>query len=98
MGPVPDTRVDFSGGDMATERLTIRQIAGLTGVSRSTVSRVLNAHPNVSPETREHVLQVIRERGFEPHPAARSLASRRSTASEPDQPTQRQDSGSASYK
>jgi LacI family transcriptional regulator len=62
---------------MAEGKLTIRQIAKLAGVSRSTVSRVLNEHPNVSPEAREQVLQVVAETGFHPDPIARSLSSRR---------------------
>jgi LacI family transcriptional regulator len=68
---------DFSKGIMAEEKLTIRQIAKLAGVSRSTVSRVINDHPNVSPETRDQVLQVVAETGFHPDPIARSLSSRR---------------------
>ncbi len=63
---------------MPTEKLTIRQIAKLAGVSRSSVSRVLNNHPNVSPETREQVQRVITETGYQPDPIARSLSSRRS--------------------
>lgn len=62
---------------MAEEKLTIRQIAKLAAVSRSTVSRVLNDHHNVSPETRERVLQIVAETGFYPDPVARSLSSRR---------------------
>jgi LacI family transcriptional regulator len=62
---------------MAEGKLTIRQIAKLAGVSRSTVSRVINDHPNVSPETREQVLQIVAETGFRPDPIARSLSSRR---------------------
>jgi LacI family transcriptional regulator len=62
---------------MAEGKLTIRQIAELAGVSRSTVSRVLNDHPNVSSAKREQVLQVIAETGFRPDPIARSLSSRR---------------------
>jgi LacI family transcriptional regulator len=62
---------------MVDGKLTIRQIAKLSGVSRSTVSRVINDHPNVSPETREQVLQVVAETGFRPDPIARSLSSRR---------------------
>jgi LacI family transcriptional regulator len=57
--------------------LTLKEIAELAGVSRSTASRVLNDHPGVRPEVRERVLQVIREQDFRPDPAARSLASRR---------------------
>lgn len=57
--------------------LTLKQIAELAGISRSTASRVLNQHPSVRPEVRERVLQVMREYGFQPDPVARSLASRR---------------------
>ncbi len=57
--------------------LTLKEIAELAGVSRSTASRVLNDHPGVRPAVRERVLQVIREQSFQPDPAARSLAARR---------------------
>jgi LacI family transcriptional regulator len=67
-----------TGGLMPTEKLTIRHIAKLAGVSRSSVSRVLNNHPNVSLETREQVQKVITETGYQPDPVARSLSSRRS--------------------
>lgn len=67
--------------------LTLKQIAELAGVSRSTASRVLNDRPGVSPEVRERVLIVMREQGFRPDPVARSLASRRSTGSDADQPS-----------
>jgi len=59
-------------------KLTLEQIADLSGVSRSTVSRVINNHPSVKPEVRERVQEVIAETGYHPDPAARSLASRRS--------------------
>jgi LacI family transcriptional regulator len=45
-------------------RATIRDIADLAGVSIATVSRVLNDRPDVAPETRENVLQVVRKHGF----------------------------------
>ncbi len=57
--------------------LTLEGIAHLAGVSRSTVSRVINDHPSVRDEVREQVWQVIHETGYQPHAAARSLASRR---------------------
>lgn len=59
-------------------KLTLEEIAKLSGVSRSTVSRVVNGHPNVSPEVRQRVAKVIAETGYQPDPAARSLATRRS--------------------
>jgi LacI family transcriptional regulator len=65
-------------GLMPTEKLTIRQIAKLAGASRSSVSRVLNNHPNVSPELRDRVQTVIAETGYRPDPVARSLSNRRS--------------------
>ncbi len=57
---------------------TLEQIATLAGVSRSTVSRVINNHPNVDAETRARVWQVVHEHRFMPNSAARTLASRRS--------------------
>jgi LacI family transcriptional regulator len=57
--------------------LTLEQIAELAGVSRSTVSRVVNDQPSVRTEVRERVWQVIEETGYQPHAAARSLVTRR---------------------
>ncbi len=59
-------------------RLKLEDIGRMAGVSRSTVSRVINDEPNVSPEARARVDEVIRRTGFTPHAAARSLVSRRS--------------------
>jgi LacI family transcriptional regulator len=57
--------------------LTLEEIAKLAGVSRSTVSRVINDQPNVRTPVRERVWHVIRETGYQPHAAARSLVTRR---------------------
>ena len=43
-----------------------------------TVSRVLNDHPNVRPQTRQRVLDAMRELDFKPNTAARTLVTRRS--------------------
>lgn len=43
---------------------TVRSIAALAGVSRGTVSRVLNNQPDVSPEVRARVLHIIEETGY----------------------------------
>ena len=56
--------------------LTLEGIAKLAGVSRSTVSRVINNQPNVREPVRERVWQVIHETGYQPHAAARSLVTR----------------------
>ena len=58
--------------------LTLEDIAKRAGVSRSTVSRVVNGSPNVSIEVRKRVLKVIQATGYQPNIAARSLASQRS--------------------
>jgi LacI family transcriptional regulator len=57
--------------------LTLEEIAELAGVSRSTVSRVINDRPNVRDQVRERVQQVIHDTGYQPHAAARSLVTRR---------------------
>ena len=49
------------------------EIAKLANVSRSTVSRVLNNHSNVSPRTRERIEAIIREQNYVPDAAARNL-------------------------
>jgi len=56
---------------------TIKEIAKLAGVSRSTVSRVINHDPNVSEQTRRKVQAIIDELGYQPNPVARSLISGR---------------------
>src|SRR2546430_8063529 len=55
-------------------------VARLAGVSHQTVSRVLNAHPNVKPQTRDSVLAAIAELGCRPNAAARTLVTRRTRA------------------
>ena len=48
------------------QKLTIHDIAKLAGVSKATVSRVLNHKPTVDPEIRERVMKIVNERGFVP--------------------------------
>ena len=64
---------------MTKRRVTSRDVAARAGVSRTTVSFVLNDVPgvNISQETRKRVLQAAQELGYVPDAAARSLASRR---------------------
>jgi LacI family transcriptional regulator len=58
-------------------RLKLEDIGRMAGVSRSTVSRVVNGETSVRPEVRERVEAVIRETGYSPNAAARSLVSNR---------------------
>ena len=61
----------------ASQRLTIRQIADLAGVSIATVSRVLNGRDDVADETRDLVTRVIRENGYTANRSARGLSAGR---------------------
>jgi len=58
--------------------LTLEDIGRLAGVSRSTVSRVINDQSSVRQEVRERVQEVISRTGYTPNVAARSLVSGRS--------------------
>jgi LacI family transcriptional regulator len=58
--------------------LTLEDIARKAGVSRSTVSRVINDHPSVREDVRKRVMTVIQTTGYHPNAAARTLASQRS--------------------
>lgn len=64
-GNVPEERAMFN--------LNIKDIARLAGVGVSTVSRVINNHPDVREDTRQRVLQVIEEAGYIPNNSARNL-------------------------
>lgn len=55
-------------------KLTIRDIARLSGLSKSTVSLVLNDSPKVDPDTRRRVLSVMRRHNYSPSFAATALA------------------------
>jgi LacI family transcriptional regulator len=57
--------------------VTLEEIARIAGVSRSTVSRVVNGDRRVSDAARCRVQEVIRDHDYHPNAAARSLASRR---------------------
>jgi DNA-binding CsgD family transcriptional regulator/transcriptional regulator with XRE-family HTH domain len=57
---------------------SIRDVARLAGVSHQTVSRVLNNHPSIRPETKQRVLDVMDELQYTPNRAARALVTSRS--------------------
>ncbi len=58
--------------------VTINDVARLSGLSKKTISRIINNAPNVRDETREYVNEIIRLTKFSPDPQARGLALRRS--------------------
>jgi LacI family transcriptional regulator len=53
--------------------LTIKDIARICGVGVSTVSRAINDHPDINPETKEKIMQVIEENHYIPNNSARNL-------------------------
>lgn len=57
---------------------SIRDVARLAGVSHQTVSRVLNDHPSIRPETKQRVLDAIDVLDYRPNLAARALVTSRS--------------------
>jgi len=71
------------------DRANLERVAEAAGVSRATVSRVVNGWTSVTPDLRDRVERAIHELGYAPNLAARSLVTRRSdtvalVASEPD--------------
>ncbi|GMA33365.1 LacI family DNA-binding transcriptional regulator [Litorihabitans aurantiacus] len=60
-----------------TSTIGMTEIARRAGVSQKTVSRVVNAEPNVSDDVRRRVQAVIEEVGYRPNHAARALVTRR---------------------
>ncbi|RDI95760.1 LacI family DNA-binding transcriptional regulator [Meiothermus sp. QL-1] len=63
---------------MAKRKPTIHEVAHLAQVGIGTVSRVLNNHPSVRPETRNRVLSAMAHLGYSPNPHARRVAGGRS--------------------
>jgi DNA-binding LacI/PurR family transcriptional regulator len=62
---------------VTAQRPTLEAVAARAGVGRGTVSRVINGSPKVSTQAKEAVEQAIKELGYVPNPAARTLVTRR---------------------
>jgi DNA-binding LacI/PurR family transcriptional regulator len=67
-------RTDTGNGRGAT----LEEVARVAGVSRATVSRVVNGNTRVNPDVRRTVERAVERLGYVPNPAARSLVTRRS--------------------
>ncbi len=67
---------------MSHKRVTSQNVADLAGVSRTTVSFILNdvKHVNITAETRRKVLTAVEELGYVPNASAQALASRKAKA------------------
>jgi DNA-binding LacI/PurR family transcriptional regulator len=55
------------------ETITIKDIAKMCGVGVTTVSRAINNHPDINEETKDKIMQVIKENNYVPNNSARNL-------------------------
>ena len=62
---------------MPVQRVTIKDIARMAGVSVTTVSRALNNAPEINGETRLRIMELCRKEGYRTNLLARSLSSSR---------------------
>ena len=67
---LPISRVYQVGGEML---LTIKDIARISGYAVSTVSRALNDHPDINPETKKRICRIVEEYNYSPNRNARFL-------------------------
>ncbi|MFH0794623.1 MAG: LacI family DNA-binding transcriptional regulator [bacterium] len=65
-------------GSKRAKHLTIRDIARLAEVSRSTVSLAINDSPRINAKTKHHVLEIIKKVGYHPNVMARALVEKKS--------------------
>lgn len=65
-------------GEDRARTASIRDVARAADVSYQTVSRVLNGHPSIRPETKQRVLDAMAELRYRPNQAARALVTSRS--------------------
>ncbi|GAA2358170.1 LacI family transcriptional regulator [Catellatospora methionotrophica] len=66
----------MASANSTAQRVTIRDVASVAGVSTATVSKVLNDRPDVGPEVRQRVLDTIARLGYRPNAVARGLRAR----------------------
>ena len=66
--------------EILTNKVTIKDVARLAGVSPSTVIRVIADHPRISPDTKEKVRMIMAELGYYPNAIARSLVNKTSSS------------------
>ena len=84
LSSIHQLEIDFENHARAGEEtntympVTIEDLSKSLGVSRSTISKALNDRGDVSPRTRERIMQAARELGYQPSAAARSLRRQRS--------------------
>ncbi|MHA1555101.1 MAG: LacI family DNA-binding transcriptional regulator, partial [Alphaproteobacteria bacterium] len=64
--------------DMAKKSITSYDVARAAGVSQSAVSRAFSPTASIARKTRQHILDVAHEMGYQPNAIARSMSSARS--------------------
>lgn len=62
-----------AAGVWSMEQITIKEIARMCGVGVSTVSRAINDHPDINPETKKRIMDTIRQYQYIPNNSARNL-------------------------
>ncbi|GCF95072.1 LacI family transcriptional regulator [Enterococcus florum] len=60
--------------------ITVKDVAKKAGVSPSTVSRVINDHPSISPETKKRIRKMMDQMGYVPNITARNLGKQRANS------------------
>lgn len=61
-------------------KISIGEIAGMAGVSKATVSRVINNKPDVRAETREKIADLIHQYNFKPNALSRAMYTQKSNS------------------
>ena len=85
ISPVSQAEFEYLGHRFGIRALTqnpptIRDVARVVGLSVASVSRAMNGHTNVHPDTKARVIEAARQLGYTPNAAARSLSTSRSNA------------------
>lgn len=62
-----------TGRDICMEQITIKEIAKICGVGVSTVSRAINNHPDINPDTKKKIMDTIAKYQYIPNNSARNL-------------------------
>src|ERR1700754_4549869 len=75
--PYSSARAATRSVAFSRKRPTLEAVAARAGVSRATVSRVVNGQSTVTPQIRDAVMRAVDELGYVPNSAARSLATQR---------------------
>lgn len=75
---MPTAEIASETPALTSKAATINDIARLSGVSKKTVSRIINNSPLVREDTRQRVQALMRDVGYAPDPLARALALRKS--------------------